>query len=105
MTSLNVQVTPKRLETLREVVRAAVTVVVSVVGSARAAVGGCGWPWGRPGVEGTVVPRGLTGAVSRAASIAPWPRPPRCARLPQQWPERAQPGTAYRIHSAACDDN
>ena len=50
MTSLNVQVTPKRLEILREVVRAAVTVVVSVVGSARAAVGGCGWPWGRSGL-------------------------------------------------------
>src|SRR5215469_9206708 len=35
---------------LREVVRAAVTAVVSVVGSARAAVGGCRWPWGRSGL-------------------------------------------------------
>src|SRR5215467_1496827 len=38
---------------LREVVRAAVTAVVSVVGSARAAVGGCRWPWGRSGLWGS----------------------------------------------------
>src|SRR5262249_48649670 len=50
---------------------------------------------------GTVVPRGPTGAVSCAASIAPWPRPPRCARLPQQSPDRPQPGTADRLRPAA----
>src|SRR5215472_15467096 len=71
---------------LREVVRAAVTAVVSVVGSARAAVGGCGWPWGRSGLWDSSS-QGPTGAVSCAASIAPWPRPPRCVRLPQQWPD------------------
>ena len=75
--------------------RLSVTAVVSI-GSARAARGLAGLggrdnsPQGRP-----------TGEVSCAASIAPWLRPPRCARLPQQWPDRAQPGTADRLRPAA----
>src|SRR5262245_123094 len=44
---------------------------------------------------------GPIGAVSCAASIAPWPRPPRFARLPQRWPDRAQSGTADRLRPAA----
>src|SRR5215467_7908238 len=85
---------------LREVVRAAVTAVVSVVGSARAAVGGCGWPWGRSGLWDSSSQGAYRGSFVRA-SIAPWPRPPRCVRLPQQWPDRAQPGTADRLRPAA----
>src|SRR5215813_8393354 len=43
-----------------------------------------------------------TGAAScAAASIAPWPRPPPCARPPQQWPDRALPGSADRLRPAA----
>jgi hypothetical protein len=53
-------------------------------------MGGCGWPH-----------RGPTGAVWCAASIAPWPQPPRCARLLQQWPDQARPGTADRLRPGA----
>ena len=38
-----------------------VTAVVSVVGSARAGVGGCGWPWGRPGLWDSSSQGGLPG--------------------------------------------
>src|SRR5262245_48602027 len=47
-------------------------------------------------------PGGPTGAVScAAASIALWPGPPRCARSPQQWPDRAHPRSADRLRPAA----
>jgi hypothetical protein len=38
-----------------------------------------------------------TWKVCCAVSIAPWPRPPRCARTRSRWPDRARLGTADRL--------